>query len=187
MPKVWGETIEAHRREVSDAILDTTAALVNELGITAVSMSQIAERTGIGRATLYKYFSSVEAILNAWHERQVRTHLAQLAGVAAEGGRAIDRLTSVMQTYALIEHEHHSSELAAVLHHGEHVGHARAHLTGFLERLIVEAANDGDVRDDVAAAELAAYCLHALNAASDLPSKAAVRRLVDVTVGGLRP
>src|SRR5215212_6500884 len=41
--------------------------------------------------------------------------------------------------------------------------------------------------DDVAPDELASYCLHALAAASSLPSKAAVRRLVTVTVAGLRP
>ena len=34
--------------------------------------------------------------------------------------------------------------------------------------------------------ELASYCLHALTAASSLPSKAAVRRLVKVTLAGLR-
>jgi hypothetical protein len=32
MPKLWKETIEAHRREVVDAILRTTAALVGKHG-----------------------------------------------------------------------------------------------------------------------------------------------------------
>ena len=35
-------------------------------------------------------------------------------------------------------------------------------------------------------AELANYCLHALNAAASLPSEAAVSRLVTITVTGLR-
>src|SRR6266540_2821008 len=35
-------------------------------------------------------------------------------------------------------------------------------------------------RDDVAPDELASYCLHALTAASSLPSQAAIRRLVTV-------
>jgi len=35
--------------------------------------------------------------------------------------------------------------------------------------------------------ELARYCLHALTSASSLPSAAAVRRLVAVTLSGLRP
>ena len=79
MPKLWTETIEAHRRAVHEAVLDTTAALVAEHGLRAVTMSQIAEQTGIGRATLYKYFPDVEAILVAWHDRHVSGHLEQLA------------------------------------------------------------------------------------------------------------
>jgi hypothetical protein len=45
----------------------------------------------------------------------------------------------------------------------------------------------GDFRDDIAPGELATYCLHALSAASSLPSKAAVRRLVSVALAGLHP
>ena len=52
--------------------------------------------------------------------------------------------------------------------------------------LINEGAKSGAVRDDVAADELASYCLHALTAVSSLPSKAAVRRLVTVVLAGLR-
>jgi AcrR family transcriptional regulator len=62
---------------VRDATLDTTAALVAEHGLASVTMSQIAEQTGIGRATLYKYFPDVEAILVAWHERQIAGHPQQ--------------------------------------------------------------------------------------------------------------
>jgi AcrR family transcriptional regulator len=75
MPKLWNETIDAHRRDVREAILDTTATLVAGHGLLSVTMSQIAEKTGIGRATLYKYFPDVEAILLAWHGRQIASHL----------------------------------------------------------------------------------------------------------------
>lgn len=49
---------------------DTTAALVAEQGLTSVTMSRIAKESGIGLATLYKYFPDVESILLAWHERR---------------------------------------------------------------------------------------------------------------------
>jgi len=39
----------------------------------------------------------------------------------------------------------------------------------------------------IAPDELAGYCLHALTAAGNLPSEAAVRRLLAVTMAGLRP
>ena len=187
MPKLWNETIEAHRREVRDATLDTTAALVAKHGLRSVTMSQIAEETGIGRATLYKYFSDVEAILVAWHERHVTGHLEHLAEVRDRAGDARERLEAVLEAYALISHEHHGTELAALLHRGEHVARAQQQLSNFIRDLLTEGAKTGQFRDDVAPAELASYCLHALTAASSLPSKAAVRRLVTVTLAGLHP
>ena len=186
VPKLWNESIEAHRRAVRDATLDTTAALVAEQGLRSVTMSQIAGETGIGRATLYKYFSDVDAILVAWHERQVSGHLHYLAEIRDHAGDADERLAAVLEAYALISHEHHGTELAALLHRGEHVARAKLQLTGFIRDLLTEAAKTGDVRDDVASDELASFCLHALEAASSLPSKAAARRLVTVILAGLR-
>jgi AcrR family transcriptional regulator len=189
VPKLWNETIAAHRREVRDAILDTTAALVAEQGLRSVTMSQIAEETGIGRATLYKYFSDVEAILLDWHERQITGHLEYLAEVRDQAGDAGQRLEAVLEAYALISHEshgQHNAELAAFLHRGEQLARAQQQLRHMIRDLVSEVAETGDLRDDVAPDELASYCLHALAAAGSLPTKAAVRRLVTVTLAGLR-
>ena len=186
MPRLWSDTIDAHRRAVRDATLDAAAALVAERGIASVTMSQIAEETGIGRATLYKYVPDVESILIAWHERQIAGHLCHLAEIRDQEGDDSRRLEAVLEAYALIRYEHHGTELAAFLHRGEHIARAEQHLRDFLQDLLAESAKTGSVRTDVAPGELAAYCLHALNAASSLPSKAAVRRLVAVTLGGLR-
>jgi AcrR family transcriptional regulator len=187
MPKLWNETIESHRRAVREATLDTAAALVTEHGLASVTMSQIAVKTGIGRATLYKYFSDVQAILVAWHERQVAGHLKHLAEIRRQSGNADERLEAVLEAYALIAHEHHGTELAALLHRGQHVVRAQQQLNNFIRDLLTQGAETGDLRSDVAPGELASYCLHALTAASSLPSKAAVRRLVKVTMAGLRP
>jgi len=188
VPKLWNDTIEEHRRAVRDATLDATAALVAQHGLASVTMSKIAEETGIGRATLYKYFPDIEAILIAWHERQVTSHLEHLAEIRDQAGGAGGRLEAVLEAYALMTSERpHGTELAALLHRGEHIARAHQHLSGFIQDLLAEAAKTGDVRDDVAPDELASYCLHALSAASRLPSKAAVHRLVTVTVAGLRP
>jgi AcrR family transcriptional regulator len=190
VPKLWTRTIEEHRREVRDAILDTTAALVAEHGLLSVTMSQIAERTGIGRATLYKYFSDVEAILFAWHERQIASHLEHLAHLRDKPGNARERLASLLEAYALISresHGRHDQQLVAFLHQGRQVARAEVELREMVGGLIAEAAEVGEVRSDIAPDELADYCLHALRAAATLPSKAAVSRLVRVTLAGLEP
>jgi AcrR family transcriptional regulator len=187
MPKLCNETNAAPPAAVRDAILETTWALVDEHGLRSVTMSQIAEKTGIGRATLYKYFPDVEAILLAWHERHVTGHLEHLAEVRDQAGDARERLEAVLEAYALIEHKRHATELAALLHRDEHVARAQQQLTDMIRDLLTEGAESGDLRDDVGPEELASYCLCALAAASSLPSKAAVRRLVTVTLAGLRP
>ncbi|MGH2649661.1 MAG: TetR/AcrR family transcriptional regulator [Actinomycetota bacterium] len=190
MPRLWSKTIDAHRREVGDAILNTTAALVAEHGLRSVTMSQIAEETGIGRATLYKYFSDVETILTAWHQRQITGHLEYLATVRDQAEGAGQRLQAVLEAYALISrdsHGHQDTDLAAFLHRDEQVAGAQRQLRRMIRDLVTDAAKSGDLRDDVSPDELSSYCLHALGAASSLSSKSAVRRLVAVTLAGLRP
>ncbi|KUL46989.1 TetR/AcrR family transcriptional regulator [Streptomyces regalis] len=189
MPKLWNETIEEHRRAVRDAVLESTAALVAEQGLRAVTMSRIAEQSGIGRATLYKYFPDVESIMMAWHERQIAGHLDELAELRDRPGTPGERLAAVLERYALIQQQRHGhgGEFSALLHRGDHVAHAEQHLHHFIRGLLSEAAKAGEVRDDVASDELTGYCLHALAGAGGLSSKAAVKRLVAVTLTGLRP
>src|SRR5687768_5840066 len=106
-------------------------------------MSQIAEETGIGRATLYKYFSGVEAILVAWHEGQIASHLEHLAEVRDQAGDAGQRLEAVLEAYALISHEthgHHNAELAAFLHRDDQVARAQQQLREMLRDLLTEGA-----------------------------------------------
>lgn len=194
VPKLWDETIEAHRRAVRDATLDATAALVAEHGLRAVTMSEIAERTGIGRATLYKYFPDVETILAAWHQRQIEDHLAHLAEVRDRAAHPMERLEKLLIAYAQIQKDRveqhhtqpHGEELSAVLHRDDQVADAQHRLHQMVRDLVVEAVVAGDVRDDVAPEELAGYCLHALAAAGHAPSHAGLLRLVEVTLDGLR-
>ena len=144
--------MEAHRRAVREAILETTWALVSEHGLRSVTMSRIAEETGIGRATLYKYFPDVEAILLAWHERHVAGNLEHLVELRDRAGDAGERLEAVLEAYALISHhrEQHATELVAFLHRGEHVARAQQQLSDLIRDLLSEVAETGDVRDDVA-------------------------------------
>ncbi|MEU4232631.1 TetR/AcrR family transcriptional regulator [Nonomuraea sp. NPDC026600] len=191
MPRLWNETIETHRRDVRQAILDTTAELVAEYGLRSVTMARIAERTGIGRATLYKYFPEVEAILVAWHDQHVTGHLQQLADARASAVDPAAQLHAVLSVYAHIAHEmshrHPGTELSALLHRDERVAQAQRHLHDLVRDVLTEAANAGVIRADVAPGELATYCLHSLAAAADLPSTDAIDRLVTLTLAGLRP
>lgn len=187
MPRIWSQTIEAHRDAVREAAIKATAALVAKHGLTGVTMSQIAKDTGIGRATLYKYFPDVESILVAWHDRQIDHHLRELLRVRDQTEGAAARLQAVLTAYATaISHRRgHDNDIAGTLHHGEHVAAAHQHLREFVGELIVDAAAAGSVRQDVPTDELTGYCLHALAAATSLDSPAAIHRLIRTVLTGL--
>jgi AcrR family transcriptional regulator len=190
MPRLWKDTIETHRRAVRDAAIDVTAQLVAKHGLRSVTMSEIAEGTGIGRATLYKYFPDVETILREWHEREIGGHLEELSRARDQSSAPLERLRAVLQAFATIAHQsrgHRDTELAALLHRDHEPSHAQAHVERLVADLIAECAATGIVRDDVSADELATFCVHALSAAGTLRSKAAVQRLVDVTLTALYP
>ncbi|TDT97658.1 TetR family transcriptional regulator [Streptomyces sp. 846.5] len=190
MPKLWNETIEAHRHAVRDAIMETTAALVTEHGLASVTMTQIAEQAGIGRATLYKYFPDVDSILIARHGGHVAAHLAQLTELREQAGTPAEQLHAVLGAYALICHHrarHAGSDIAALVHRGEPLARSEQRLVELFRDVLAEAAAADGLRTDVPPEELATYCLHALSAAAGLPDEAAVHRLVTVTLTGLRP
>jgi AcrR family transcriptional regulator len=191
VPKLWTETVEGHRREVRRAILDGVAALVAEHGPRAVTMSQIAEQAGIGRATLYKYFPDLEAILAAWHDESARAHLEHLAAIARGTGDPAERLAHVLRAYAHVARElggyaERHGRTWRVVHTAERIAHAQERLHALIRDVLVDAAAAGAVRDDLPPDELTTYCLHAVGAAATARRPAAVEAIVAMTLAGLR-
>jgi AcrR family transcriptional regulator len=179
--------VETHRQEVREAILDATGSLVQSRGLLAVTMSDIAEATGIGRATLYKYFPDVEMILSAWHQRHVEAHLAELRAIQQRTADPVARLQAVLRRYAEIcrkRRRHGDEELAAVLHRSAKVRKLQRQLLDLISGLVAEAAASGAVRQDVPAEELASYCVHALAAAGN-SSTMAIDRLLNLVWTGI--
>jgi AcrR family transcriptional regulator len=186
---LWSDTIESHRRDVQQAVMDTTWQLVMNHGLLTVTMSRIAEEVGVGRATLYKYFPDVEAILFARHNQHVLNHLAQLAALRDQAHDPVEGLKAVLTGYAQIcrhRQQHGTDELMRLLHRDAEVAPMHEQLDDLIAELIASAAAKSDaVRADVAPGELAIYCRHALEAAGTLTTDEAVDRLVAVILRGL--
>ena len=171
-------------------MLDAVEVLVADRGVLGVTMSHLAKTTGIGRATLYKYFGDVDEVLAAWHHRHVASHLAELRSLADRPGQSAARLRSVLEAYGRIcqqRRRHGADVLVAALHRVEQIGSDEQQLGELFSGLLTEAAAVGAVRKDVPPAELASYCLHALKAAGDFGAATATGRLVSVVFMGLTP
>jgi hypothetical protein len=123
------------------------------------------------------YFSDVESIPFSTGARQ-------------RVGSARERLEAALEAYALTSDEYRQQpvgDLATRRYRGQGNAWARQRLRWTIRDLLAEAVETGDLRDDVAPDELAIYCMHSLRAASNLSSRAAIRRLITIILAGLRP
>jgi AcrR family transcriptional regulator len=183
------ESVETRRRDMREAILAATAAVVAEHGLPAVTMSRIAAQAGIAQSRLCRYFPDLDAVMRAWHDRQVTNHLGYLEDIGDQSGAVMQRLDAVLRAYAAVvhqTHEHRTTDLGMSLHRDEDLGHARRHLRGVVRDLLAEGALGGDIRDDVTPDELADFCLRSLSSAGAHSSSVAVRHLVTATLCRLR-
>ncbi len=192
MPRLWSTTIQQHHHDVREAILDKTAALARAHGLHATTMSQIAKDVGIGRATLYKYFDRVEEIIVAWHEREMMAHLSYLMSALEGKPAGMERVSTLIGAHAHALHHHHDPTVILIDSHlpdsarGE-LAEVQDRIRYLLMTVLAEAAARGEVRSDAMPDELARFVLHSLGAAADLPSRAAVERLITMVVGALLP
>jgi AcrR family transcriptional regulator len=186
MPKLWHDTIEAHRSAVADAIMDHTAALAAAEGLHGVTMARVAKETGIGRATLYKYFREVPEILAAWHRRQIAAHLEDLQALRDKHESPIAALEAVLISYAQHRsHPLHHGSLSQILHGQPHMNEAHQHLHAFVADLIGKARKAGELDSSASVDESARYVLAAMQAAHGAHSRPAVARLVRMVLKGV--
>ncbi len=183
MPKLWNDTIEAHKTAVAHAIMDKAAELAANEGLHTITMARIAQEAGIGRATLYKYFSDVEGILTAWHNRQIEGHLETLSIARATASSPLEALEAVLIAYGDNLRHRHNHNLASVLHAMPHFAQAHDHLRSFVASIIEEAMQKGTIKGGASSTELARYAIAAL--AAGAPTKPALLRLVRLILRGL--
>ncbi len=58
-----------------ELILDTTAALIDEVGLNAISPALVARRAGMSGPAIYRYFSDVDSIIRALARRNLERFL----------------------------------------------------------------------------------------------------------------
>lgn len=183
VPKLWKDTVAEHRRDVRVAIYEAAWSLASERGVRGVTMGAVAERAGIARATLYKYFNGVDEVLVAAHEDHVTEHLVQLEAARSSAKSAGEGVRRVLAGYAQIcfhRGQTRARDLHNLLHSGEQHEQSESRLQALFAESVADAQRAGEVRSDLPAGELAAFCVSALAAAGDLSSRAALDRLVSL-------
>jgi TetR/AcrR family transcriptional regulator, repressor of fatR-cypB operon len=113
-PAIGGKRVVVDKRE---AILEAALELFVERGFFGTAVPEIAERAGVGAGTIYRYFESKEALVNAIY-RQEKLHFAHVVlddfPASAPTREQFRLLWTRMATFAT---EHTNAFIFMELHH----------------------------------------------------------------------
>lgn len=104
MNVVPSKRIDRKKLETQKKIIATAVSLFNQYGLDNVTMEQIAASTDISKGTLYNYFPSKEAVINAFLQNSFqdnnRERLAALRKIPDTRGRVEWVLTLLVEGVA---------------------------------------------------------------------------------------
>lgn len=70
MPRIRAESIAQHKKLTRRQILDAAQELIAEVGSADISLGEIASAVGIGRTTLYEYFTDRDDVIASLVEEE---------------------------------------------------------------------------------------------------------------------
>jgi AcrR family transcriptional regulator len=96
MPRIRAESIAEHKAMMQREILDAAAALFRAQGYTDTSLGDVAAYVGIGRTTLYEYFSDKEDLLATLVEDRIPAVMDALVAGIPDDVAVTDRLSELI-------------------------------------------------------------------------------------------
>ena len=137
-----------------DIILDALQKLLEEKTIQNISVSEIAQKAGIGKGSIYYYFPSKDAILDALIERSYEKPLLTAKNLAAQTD--IPPFTRMAMLFQACQNssvfikqnstssDSESAQKFAFLHH-KYLSHVISKLKPDLTEIIKQGIESGDI------------------------------------------
>ncbi len=99
MPKIIGASLADHRELTRQRLFDALAQLMAEQPFDSLTMSQIAQRAGVGRTAVYNHFADKESLLLAYMTRTVTQFGDLLTAALAGEDDVIERLRVYVRSH----------------------------------------------------------------------------------------
>jgi AcrR family transcriptional regulator len=107
MPKILGESLEAHRREVRARVFDVLRAQLYERGFDAITLAGVASAAGVGRTALYNHFPDKESLLVAFVEDEATRYVTRLTEAVEAQADPVDQLATFVRLQLRVLAEYH--------------------------------------------------------------------------------
>ncbi|GAB3330729.1 TetR/AcrR family transcriptional regulator [Micromonospora halotolerans] len=163
------------------AVLDTAVSMATEVGLDGLSLAQLADRLGVSKSGLFAHWRSKEALQLATVERAVTQWEERIVGPALRAPRGVRRLRALHEAriefyaarvlpggcfFANTDFEYNARPGPV----RDRLAEAFARWTAFLERLVQEAVELGELPADLDVPQLA-YEIDALGISAVMRSR----------------
>jgi AcrR family transcriptional regulator len=180
--------LRADARRNLDAILEAAAAAFAEKGSDAC-VADIAQRAGVGQATIFRRFKTKADLITAVVDRKL-ARLEEEAEAASTHKRAWDGLREFMQTATELHMRDRGLFEAAQdqVIGDEHLMARKARLLDIVGELVARAKREGDLRKDIVAEDIPVLVCGAAQSGVMLRDAGdeAWRRYLQISLDGLR-
>lgn len=173
-------------------ILDSLQTLLENRKLQSISVSEIAQTAGIGKGSIYYYFPSKDAILEALVERNYEKPLTTAKNLASQTGiPPFTRMAMIFQAcrstssdYLKPQAESNIGAAEEALLHQKFMNHLIAEFKPILAEIIQQGIDAGDIRFDKpeALAEIVLIVLAVKMDNTIIPSS---REEIEETIAGL--
>src|SRR3954468_206655 len=107
MPKILGESLEAHRREVRARVFEVLRAQLYERGFDAITLAGVASAAGVGRTALYNHFPDKESLLVAFVEDEAARYVTRLTEAVEAHADPVAKLATFVRLQLRVLAEYH--------------------------------------------------------------------------------
>lgn len=97
MPRIRADSIAEHKELTRRQILEATEDLIAELGSADFSLGEVASAVGIGRTTLYDYFTDRDDVIASLVEEELPGVMASLLAGVDHDATPPERLAEVSE------------------------------------------------------------------------------------------
>ena len=136
-----------------EQVLRAAREVFTELGYDA-SIEEVARRAGVGVGTIYRRFTSRESLVQRILASEPNRLAIEAEDAAAEEPDAWSALARFLRRACASGAGRLIPVLAGQVTPTDDITRARTRLSDVLDRLVEQAARDGDLRDDVSAADI---------------------------------
>lgn len=162
MPKISAATVVEHRANQERLILDAAHAILEETG-DVTGMREVAERTGLARSSVYHYFGSREALLNALVQDVFPKWTERVTNAMAAEPKLSERILAYAVTNVQLVQEgaHAVGAALAALSPGEALNEQAAQMHRAIQEPLIETLAELGVDDPEGLGELINSVVHA--------------------------